>query len=121
MVYGLEYPHLWKELSSPRKGPRGFCGVPKVLRPCLLHKRLRLSRQEFKLHLQVAAFFARAVPSTPLPMAHEEPSEAIRYRIVKKLRDLEGSDPDGGVRVVEVRHETNLLPLAARRYFRCGE
>ena len=77
-MWALEYPHLCKELSSPRKGPRGFCGIPKVLRPCLLRKRLRLSRQEFKLHLQVAAFLARAVPTTPLPVAHEKPPEAIR-------------------------------------------
>ena len=44
----LEYPHLCKELSSPRKGPRGFCGIPKVLRPCLLRKRLRLCRGDVR-------------------------------------------------------------------------
>ena len=48
--------------------------------------RVPSSRQQLELHLQVAAFLSRALPSAPLPVAHEEPAEAVRDCVEEELQ-----------------------------------
>ena len=68
---GLEYPHLWETLPSPRRALRVFAGFGGFLEYVLPRMRVPSSRQQLELHLQVAAFLSRALTSAPLPVAHE--------------------------------------------------
>ena len=87
MIWNI--PTLGKRCRAPGEPCAVFAGSEGLTDRILAVVDAASPRKQLELHLEVAAFFALAVPAAPLPVPHEEPPEPVRNRVVEELRHLE--------------------------------